>query len=193
MAVRSLVSFTVSSEDGSPIASDGFSRKVSISALMTRPPGPLPRMALRSRACSAAMRRAMGEALTPPGSCAPTMGESGGAASGLDSASGAGAASSGCFTPPVNAATSTLSPGLPITLIGAPTGSTSPSSTKCFNTTPVKADSTSTVALSVSISARTLPRSISPPSATTQRTNTPSAISKPSLGMVTSSAIRAPP
>jgi len=56
-------------------------------------------------------------------------------------------------------------------------------------TTPLAGDSTSTVALSVSISARTSPFLTASPSFLTLRTRVPSAMSKPSLGIGTSSGM----
>ena len=83
-----------------------------------------------------------------------------------------------------SAAASTFSPALPTAAMGLPTGTAVPSETKCLSTTPLYCDSTSTVALSVSISASSSPFSTLSPSFLAQRTRVPSAISKPSLGMV---------
>src|SRR5215207_10003767 len=78
--------------------------------------------------------------------------------------------------------------------IGSPTGTTLPASTRSLRTTPLADDSTSTVALSVSISASTSPLLTFSPSFFTQRTSTPSCISKPSLGMeIVSDIISRPP
>ncbi len=79
------------------------------------------------------------------------------------------------------------------TAIGVPIGTAVPSLTRCCRTTPDSGASTSTVALSVSISASTWPFSTGSPTARTQRTRVPSAMSKPSLGMVTTFAITSPP
>ncbi len=76
-----------------------------------------------------------------------------------------------------------------MTTISAPTGTGWPSSTTQPLMTPSAGDSTSTVALSVSISASTSPFLTGSPSFFTLRTSVPSAISKPSLGMGTISGM----
>ncbi len=158
-----------------------------------RPPGPLPIIPSRLRLFSRIIRRARGEirSISPP---TTTGAEASCCCSRLPDScfSGAGSGVTSAFLS-VNWLSSTFSPGAATTAIGEPTGTTSPADTRCRCTIPSALDCTSTVALSVSISASTAPLVTGSPSIITQRTRVPSAISKPSLGMLIVSAITTPP
>src|SRR5690554_104468 len=112
------------------------------------------------------------------GSGAATASASSSLGGGAASASAAGAlpSSGGC------------SPSAPTYAIGAPTSTTSPGSARNFRSVPPACASISIVALSVSISAITSPLLTVSPTALVQLTKVPSAMSKPSLGMVSVSA-----
>ena len=149
------------------------------SAATIAPPGPEPWIRSRSIACSAAIRRAFGEARRGRRCGEAAMG----AACGTGVAAGSGAGcrgwggSVGC------------SPAASTTAITSPTGTWSPSPARTPERVPSIGDSSSTVALSVSTSSSASPADTWSPSARSQRSTMPESWAMPSAGMITSAGI----
>src|SRR3990172_996421 len=168
-----------------------------MSFFVTRPPGPVPATSRMSMPDSSAMRRATGEATPRPDNGVAVARVGAGCGWEADDpagggAPGVGAGADGWAARPDwarSASISTCSPGAAMTTIGVPIGTDWPSSTSQPLTTPPVYASTSTVALSVSISARISPLATASPSRLTLRMSVPAAMSKPSLGMGTSSVM----
>src|SRR5258706_4880890 len=145
---------------------------------------------------SSAVRRAMGLAFTPPGNSSPVLGWACGAATAGSLpcpllAAGAGSLTSALAGPVLF--TSSLAASAPSALtsaIGAPTGTTAPTSTSVLVRTSLAVDSISMVALSLSISARTSPDLTGSPTFLTQLTKVPSVMSSPNLGITMVSGIQ---
>src|SRR5262245_58059045 len=143
---------------------------VRTSSSVIRPPDPLPEMSARSTPSSCAIRRTTGVAWTRP----PDVGAAGDSARSRATATGA---------------STTDSPGIPITTSSVPTGTTSPSATSTFRTVPAYGDGISTVALSVWISTSGSSSPICWPSATSQRATSPSVSPSPRSGSLKSYAM----
>src|SRR5438093_1939506 len=155
----------------------------SMSSLVMRPSGPLPRTAVRSMACSAASFRASGEtfkrsAASPGAGAFTTAGRNGlgGAAAGAGLGGAVGAAGRGW----------TFCPGAPISAMLAPTAALFPSSTRIWSKTPASSASMSTLTLSVSISAMGSPLATGSPGRFFHFSTFPSVIASPIFGMMTS-------
>src|SRR3989442_5906125 len=157
----------------------------SMSSLVMRPSGPLPRTVARSMACSAASFRASGETFNR------SVASVGAAAAGAEvgragpAATGAGAGA-GCAARADRGRGWTFCPGAPITAMLAPTGALFPSSTRISSRTPPSSASISTLTLSVSISAMASPLAMGSPGRFFQFRTFPSVIASPIFGMMTS-------
>jgi len=171
----------------------------STSARTMRPPGPLPEMAWRSMPCSRAMALASGEALirrspdllgvfsvgvtgAGPGGGVASVGVTGAdPGGGVESGGVAGVGSDAVGTRGV-----AVSPGLRNRAITVPMGTVCRASTSIRSSSPSSKASRSIVALSVSTSASTSPRSTWSPGCLSQATMVPSSMVSLRRGMVIS-------
>src|SRR5262249_28257479 len=117
------------------------------SAAFTAPPGPLPLTPARSTPASAARRLASGLAGT-----LPALVTAGASEMGRGEDADAGGPAGDCAAPAAGAGPPGASPAATITATLCPTGTSSPSRALIAVRTPLAGASTSTVALSVSIS-----------------------------------------
>ena len=105
----------------------------------------------------------------------------------------AGALPPACPCPAEARAASGSSPGAPVTAMGVNTSAKAPSSRMIFRRVPSSVASTGMVVLSVLISKSTSPFFTFSPTCLCHLTSWPSSMLKPSLGMMTTSAIAMPP